>query len=490
MRALWSGYLTAWPFALAHALVCVWVARDVARMLSETRALGGELGEGYIGRQLVGRLNATGQTPSTLDDAVSRAVDDLAASAHAHVSLFLLVGIAGTFFGMFGLASVTGETKPNELYSVFLAGLSNALPVGFFGVALTVVGQLVCGGVAERLRDAADAAVLAASHRAGNSQIASLASIDASLRTATDLLAQSLRPLAGVESVLADSLKPVIEKLDANLEGTQRDLKTHFESISAVLERFRGDLVKLETPVEHLSEASRAMVSAVSRIDEMVVRMEAGVQSKAEEFSTLHAALAASVERLDTSAKAIEAFPSAVSREVTSALATVNSDWRQIVQGYTESVARVTVSSNQQIASAAQVASQSIESAAGTLHQFSENAGVRLSRGIAEGAEALKKPLSDLHDSFKSEFPEAIRQGSEAIDRSIEHTAQLSRGLQSVGPLAEGINEALKGWREFGGAARQLSSEVRSASESLRQASASLRPSANGPRRWWERWRR
>src|SRR5438874_5312272 len=92
-------------------------------------------------------------------DRIDSFIEGLSDHLHNAVNLFLIVGLAGTFFGMAEFARRAANPQqlsdPKEVLGALQTALGHSFPIGFLGLCLTILGHPLASYFESRLREAA-----------------------------------------------------------------------------------------------------------------------------------------------------------------------------------------------------------------------------------------------------------------------------------------------------------------------------------------------
>ncbi len=266
-------YVTATaPFALAHLLIVYNVFVSSRRIGREIQALnrwpqpaGVKADSAAALTQFIEECSIWGSrgilVPMTdfsdrLDASVTAFVDNL----HARMNLFLVVGVAGTFFALFSALS-----QPGVDYRTIAAALPNALPVGFVGLVLSLGGHYLAFKMEHSFRDA----VSKGTQRA-------LAKRMDLARSPSDTIREAIEQLS---SVLQKSLEPVLERLEDKIQDATRVTSEQIQPLSNAIGDFSGAIKELKSPLELMHQSVEKLPAALGRLEEIegsVQRMVAG----------------------------------------------------------------------------------------------------------------------------------------------------------------------------------------------------------------------
>src|SRR5215469_3176883 len=170
--------LLARPVVLVvFCLVGVFVIYQGLRLVNETRACEGWISDsnhentGQAVQQLrlfleeSERWRHQGVAVAMTDysDRIDSFIEGLTDQLHNGVNLFLIVGLAGTFFGMAEFArqapSISASADPKDVLEALKNALGHSFPVGFVGLCLTIAAHPVAAWLEARLRRATKDAV-------------------------------------------------------------------------------------------------------------------------------------------------------------------------------------------------------------------------------------------------------------------------------------------------------------------------------------------
>jgi ABC-type transporter Mla subunit MlaD len=243
-----------------------------------------------------------------LDSHVAVYIDRL----HSRVNLFLIVGVAGTFYAMFSFVTKIGGDGA-DVSKALRDGLTQAFPIGFFGLVWTFLGHYGAFIVEERLRKALN----------GATQRAMKVRAD-HLQTPLDQLALALEPLKDLQATLQQTLAPVIEGFREELKTASTLMGEQVQPLAAAVQEFHKAAAELSGPTERLAEVAQGMpriLEGIARLQQEVATVVGGMASTSEETRTN---LSAAAEQLSSAAAAIRALPSQLATETSLSLARVH----------------------------------------------------------------------------------------------------------------------------------------------------------------------
>lgn len=204
----------------------------------------------------------------SLNDYIGRIdsiTDSLVAELHDRTNLFLIVGIAGTLFGLFEFSynsfrvvsdpSLVPGQRILEMGKYLSLSMSKAFPVGFFGLLFTLISQIFITGPEHRLRKGvAEATKKALGIREQVSQ-SQADVINKSIKAIKD----GMRPLEDLRTTLSDTLQPVIEKFEQQLRTTMNLVQEQFSQLQNATNAVQGSVDAVQTGVISLKEIAQGL---------------------------------------------------------------------------------------------------------------------------------------------------------------------------------------------------------------------------------------
>lgn len=471
LKLIIESYLLAWPFAALHFILLVFVAWESysawhkASLLSTGGTPASRIAAAFGPRFSI----RNGEAPM-----LASVVEDLIDRINGHTNLFLLVGIAGTFFGMFGLARVSGAGAL-ELQRTLRESLAHALPVGFVGALLTIAGHLVSSFVAQKLRTAAALTTAEIQAPSQESQLAELVRV---LGTAVEAIRTVLTPLAGIEGAIVKSLEPVVNKMVEQFEINQKAHADQLLAIGKSLKGFDATLIKMSESTNQLAliaggmtEGQRQMLAALSETERVI-------EERGKELRVVTEAMLAATTGIDKATSGFYEFPGRLNSAMTQTFEAVEKQWKATVNGYVQVVANETVAASGRIATAAETASARLTGAAAQLDNFSANAGERLTRGVDQASERLAAPITAFTDTIRREMPQSIELASAVLDKGLARVSEMHGGLETLITLTATVRQTLDGWDQSRQAMAGISRELRTSTSVLSDATTTLASSA------------
>ncbi|MEO8382842.1 MAG: hypothetical protein ABI779_24505 [Acidobacteriota bacterium] len=252
-------------FVVVHVVVLLFLFASVRRLLHETRSLSswepGQAARGAAATILQSfseesaRLGARGFVVPMTDysDRLDAIIQNLTEEVSERTNLLLVVGIGGTIFGVFEFAARVVALPPGDRVTLMAAALSEsiakAFPVGFVGLALMLLAQLVTARPIARIHDEATKATTRALLRRGEVSQTLPDAIAASV-------GEAMAPLSSLGETVSHHLQPVVEALGQRLDESLSLVKAQFIGIDQSTERFSEATASLQESVRTLTSTS------------------------------------------------------------------------------------------------------------------------------------------------------------------------------------------------------------------------------------------
>jgi len=253
---------------------------------------------------------------------------------HGLIGLFLIVGIAGTFLGLWEVAStlepssaVRSAANPAEnaerasdTVRVLLKGIAKAFPVGFVGLLFTLLANLVASGIEAYKRRKIEAFM----DKVGD--------------PLTIKLVEALGPVANLGTTLEKSLKPVIDKLARVLEpipllmeSQQHELSNAKDALvyaAKALESSGQEISASVTGLKEMAETAQAARDSAQELSagirsyfsKITAKLDTVSERAADAFATYDRALGSMTDSVSEATDAFRTFPAQLRGDVTAAL--------------------------------------------------------------------------------------------------------------------------------------------------------------------------
>ena|GEM_PF-4834600 len=315
--------LNAWPFALLHLVVVIYLTRSIRRMIRESRELrdwhpGTVIASGpaAVLTSFVQDSESLGErgfvVPMTdYSDRLDAEVENLVDEVGERTNMLLLVGIAGTLFGMFEFAArsmaVTGD-RLTQIGSILAESIAKAFPVGFIGLVLMLLFQLFLASPTSRLYSAASNATRRALEHRGIVSRTLAESI-------ADSIGKSMEPVSSLGQTMSEHLQPVMTSLGERLDQSLTLVKLQFSEIDQSTERFIKSTANLHQSTNALTntaaslgdllKATPKVLAKTEKIQELQENTLKQISLSFEQNLVLAAALSEGLQRVRDSTEAL-----------------------------------------------------------------------------------------------------------------------------------------------------------------------------------------
>lgn len=243
------------------------------------------------------------------------------------IGLYLLIGIAGTFYGLFEFAVKAAADAPS-IITALTSAVAKAFPVGFVGL-VSGLGFHVIFDILEKRKtklfeavNRSDTAELRELVRSGfESSERALGHQTAQLRDGLRELASSiqtaLQPVATLQNTLGQTLEPVVKRLGESLEVSTKLLRDQGERLEAGKEalveasaRLAQSAKRVESAFSEIGnvtdEARRALEQARTSTEQAILLYSESRQSISERSLEASAALGSAVQLFSKSREELE----------------------------------------------------------------------------------------------------------------------------------------------------------------------------------------
>jgi hypothetical protein len=266
-RLLKAYVLDAWPFFLLHVVVVIYLGRSYRRMRRETDELKYwqpglfiETGPAAVLSSFVRDSSSLGSrgfvVPITdYSDRLDAEVENLVDELGERTNMLLLVGIAGTLFGMFEFAArsitVTGD-RLAQIGGILAESIAKAFPVGFVGlVSMLVIQLLLARPISQYHSAASEATRRALEHRGVVSRTLA--------ESIADSIGKSMQPVSSLGQTISLHLEPVITSLGERLEQSLELIKRQFSEIDQSTARFMKSTSNLQQSTNALTNTAASL---------------------------------------------------------------------------------------------------------------------------------------------------------------------------------------------------------------------------------------
>jgi hypothetical protein len=387
-------------------------------------------------------------------DRLDSLVDGMIGQLHDRCNLFLLVGIAGTLFGMFDFARQVAASSgaAEALLPALVQGMSTAFPIGFVGLVLTIFAQIAAAAPEHWLRKA----LAGATSRALQVRSAVSRSQARILEEAAGRVEAAMAPLQELRATLTESVRPVVEELGQRLEAS----------------------------LEVVRDQSAALSGAVDGLHSAVSGVHQGVQELGVVASQLHGLV-------DGVPRALEALGELAARQDEFLTRSVSA-YEAVLESARQGVALVEQVNRELLASTARAEerAQAVAEASGvrltevgrSMSAAWEQAAAAMSASWESSASAIQRSLASAQEGFA-----ASARALETTDREIRTLpVELVRRTDVV--LQQLDQEAVLQWKEMAREVhRRVETDFINYVTSLRRASDDVQAALTRAAGEWER---
>lgn len=480
-------FLDAWPFMVLHAGLGYVVVRDLREVAATCRHL-----ETYRSaptstkdelatqdtlvsaiRQFERQARKLGKkgfvTPMTdFSDRLDAEVDQKIGRINDFVGLLLVVGIAGTMFGVFEFAfqaqdviGGAGASATVDLSKFLAESMAKAFPVGFMGLVWMLIGQFYSARYEHQLQTQVSKTslhVLAGRSEAATSQSEHVQEAVDEVKGVATRIETALEPIQGLKATIKDGVTPIVRELGERLD----------ESVAVVREQ--------STQMQTTSEKVQATLETVLKDTKTVVRAMREETTQLKQYLEGIPDVVAQTEQLQSDQKALLTRIRETRQRLTDLLSTVEevSNGVRTTTASLESVPKRIEKANQKAVSAAQrqakdVWEKNFESLQQGLRDVHtdhlaqirqhtrrlEEQSTKIPAGFEEAATHLGNVTRTMKRTLTEVFKEAV---DDALDRAegqvdekllsrypdaVQHAEALTEVLESLANRLEGTQEAL-----------------------------------------------
>jgi len=441
-------------------------------------------------------------------DRIDSLIEGLADRLHNGVNLFLVAGLAGTFFGMAEFARQTSALQQATDSRVILAALRDALghsfPIGFLGLTLTVFLHPVASHYEGKLREAAAHAVKSSLHRRTDAleRKDSGGLLDVIRRLPQELASA----IASTHKDLIDQLQPLLQLPEAIQKSNEQSLgpirelfaesRKEWKETVAKLDRQSGriadSIARLENPIQRLTARIDDIGALIASTQQIVERVLSDAQKISETTEGLRSKVDETAKGLHTAAEEFHGLPTLVKADLSNLheilRERIGSYYELLGREYVSSIRELAASSAGDIARAAREAGDKVNAAAHALRGAAEVITPELKSAITSGADYLRRYLEEFDVAFRQSFPKAVAD----LQTSLADTSgriEVARGiLEGMVTASERAGEHAEQWKRVEGRLVEVSTALRqdtllldrsattikSADEALARAAVSL----------------
>jgi ABC-type transporter Mla subunit MlaD len=441
----------AWPFALAHLALLLFIYFDSIRVIrAELRSLRswrpGEEGA-TEGTQMLShfvRETKSWGTQGVLvpmtdySDRLDSHIDHLFDNLHSRINLFLIIGIAGTFFAMFqfaigapsaldGSAAASGLEAGRSLARLLVQALGQAFPVGFFGLFLTIVGHVLAYREESHLRSAAWQAT----------QLAMRTRLECAAGPA-QAIREALQPLERLDDTLKDRLQPLIESFEEQLKSAASLIQSQFQPLAVAVASFGRKVDELIAPISTFADVCSQLPAALRKIAELQRQTREQFAGISKDLAALREALASSAGELQKGAAQLTGIGENLRTSFAESLARMREEAASLWQD----ASREFLAKIQPPLAVLEGSATALTSAASTLEGTPAAVREAVNSSLAQMAEEAARTLVQAAERFHSHLEEQGRKLTVLGDLAERHVSQLeSLRVQAASNFSQGMRQ-------------------------------------------------
>lgn len=341
---------------------------------------------------------------------------------------FLIVGLAGTFFGMAEFARRAPDLQqlsdPKEVLGALQTALGHSFPIGFLGLCLTILGHPVASYYESRLREAAKNVV----NHALRFRTAALR------QDSSDALLEAVRKLPdALGAVVAASQKNLIEQLHPLLDIPEAIQKANEQAIAPLRELYAESRKEWKETVTKLSQHTKKMADSIEKLEEPIVTLTAKIgeigglvtatqqaisqvlaaaEKTALTFQQLQINVDGTVKTLQLASEELRRVPESVRTDLSNLhetlLRSIGAYYETLGSTYVEGVRGVASAAVGEITSAASAAGGRLSETATSLRIAADAITPELHNAIRMGADSLRRHLDEFNVAFGQHFPKVV----------------------------------------------------------------------------------
>lgn len=317
-----SYVVHAWPFALLHLLLMLAITRSLAELRRDREAIlswNPDDVEAFLESGVI-RLLRSFASASTRMGALGTlaAIDEYAAeirafadvrfaAIHARINMLLVVGIAGTLFGIFEFAArsgaLSGDDQLASIGALLSSSMAKAFPVGFVGLVLMLSFEFRASRDEQEYAAVAGAAIAAALDRRNRGFMpATQVLSDTAARVEV-----ALQPLRDLRSTLAETLAPVLSTLQTTLGESLNVARAQVNAAETAYKTLAAAVGTLEANASALTGCVRDLRGSLHTLPKVMEQSVAIQEAQQRVLLAAQTLLEGSVETAERFAREIMA---------------------------------------------------------------------------------------------------------------------------------------------------------------------------------------
>jgi chromosome segregation ATPase len=493
LRWLWGNYTEAWIFWGVHLIIAITLALDLRRVAKEIRGCNewvphtphfGQKTESELVEQLQLFIKESAhwaelgaRVPMTdFSDRIDSIIEGLADELHNKVNLFLVVGIAGTFFGMVLFAGdPRGLQSTSEIYKSLINALAHAFPIGFFGLVWTVAGHYIVGNSEDRLRQAAARATNRTIEyrfkKEDDTAKSPVTLLYAAIDAIPSQMSSALQPLENLEITLAKTLTPVIDAFKEGWATTAQDMRDSLRAMSTSIVGLQESIAKLERPIGEMSETFGQITETTQVLQKIATDAATQARLASEAVIKLDRSLADGATAIDKAAVRVSELPEVIRDQTAAAFSNVAAAcrpaWEELSKEFVGSLTNASANTLNDIKTATLESCTEIKKAGELLNQISATLGQALKEAIEGAIDTISKPVTDLDSVFRTEYPKVIDKLQPVLQDAGRNLSALRQTLDDMNSSNAKTTMILQAWTQLGSTIQDANRSIRGSADRL-----------------------
>jgi Mg2+ and Co2+ transporter CorA len=388
-------------------------------------------------------------------DRLDSIVDGMISELHDRTNLFLVVGIAGTLFGLFEFALNAyqelqagdgGASNPVLKLGEHLSGsMAKAFPVGFMGLTFTLVAQIWSTGREEELRVALSGATRRALERREKVSVSQAEVV----RQASSVIQSSMEPLKDLRTTLTDTIQPVVKSFGMRLDEALRLIRDQVGHLQQTTGGLQIAIIEMQNGVNMLGKTAVGMGGLFKLVPQVLSDLSQ-MQSEQKEASRIlyqsqdqqAAQLRQLGDRLDQTVVKLSDLPERLSENFKSSFEILGTQaldsWQKMSGGFNDNLQREYVNYIEALRVKVDEISDNLLKAGKEWERIGQNATAILQQPILDLVNELRSTISgdlrSLERTLATRYPTIIQDldnFAERLGDSVGKTRQIQDTLDA-----------------------------------------------------------
>jgi len=243
-------------------------------------------------------------------DRIDSIADGIVGELHDRVNLLLVVGIAGTMFGVFEfvITSTIAGMNIEKLSELLLTSMGKAFPVGFMGLILMFVFQLLAsrkeGVFREKLANATSTAIQKRSE-SSKQRTEPVKQIMKDLQT-------SIEPLKNLQATLGETIQPVVEKFGEQLKESLKSIEEQSKNLQGIM----STITDLINGIKGSTDNLEALLKDAPQVIQQTIKLQEKQQEAVNEFQKNLEKAKETMVNMNNASQALQQLPQNISSEM------------------------------------------------------------------------------------------------------------------------------------------------------------------------------